>query len=46
MLKEPDFLIFEDVKKEVLESLRAEQESMNPGRPNTGKMNEAIAKKD
>ena len=46
MLKEPDFLIFEDVKKEVLDKLRAEQEAMNPGRPNTSKMNEAIAKKD
>ena len=30
MLKEPDFAIFDDVKKNALEGVRKEQERMNP----------------
>lgn len=46
LLKQPDFLIFEETKSSCLEKLRIEQEKMNPGRPNTAALNEAIAKKD
>ena len=43
MLKEPDFLIFDEVKSTCLEKLRLEQSKMNPSRPNTAAMNAAIA---
>ncbi len=46
LLKQPDFLMFEETKAKCLEKLRVEQEKMNPGRPNTAALNEAIAKKD
>jgi len=45
MLKEPDFLIFDEVKTNCLETLRVEQTKMNPSRPNTAAMNAAIAKR-
>lgn len=45
MLKEPDFLAFDEAKAACLDSLRVEQTKMNPTRPNTAKMNAAIAKK-
>ena len=45
MLKEPDFLIFDEVKATCLETLRVEQQKMNPTRPNTAAMNAAIAKR-
>ena len=45
MLKEPDFAMFEEVKKECLDKLRVEQMKMNPSRPDTAAMNAAIAKK-
>eukprot|EP00354_Favella_ehrenbergii_P001808 CAMPEP_0170467756 /NCGR_PEP_ID=MMETSP0123-20130129/11220_1 /TAXON_ID=182087 /ORGANISM="Favella ehrenbergii, Strain Fehren 1" /LENGTH=126 /DNA_ID=CAMNT_0010734211 /DNA_START=290 /DNA_END=671 /DNA_ORIENTATION=- len=35
LLKEPDYLIFEEVKAGCLERLRADQVKTNPGRPNT-----------
>ncbi len=38
--------MFEETKAKCLEKLRIEQEKMNPGRPNTAALNEAIAKKD
>ena len=46
LLKEPDFTIFEDVKKQTIEKVRADQLSVNPARPNTAAMNAAITKKD
>ena len=46
MLKEPNFAIFDEVKKTTLDKLRTEQSKMNPARPNTAQMNAAIAKKD
>ena len=46
LLKEPDFIIFEEVKAAELEKLRGHQGLTNPGRPNTTAMNDAITKKN
>ena len=46
MLKEPDFALFEDVKKQTLDRVRVEQERMNPARPNTSAINTEISKKN
>lgn len=35
MLKEPNFALFEDIKKKTLDNLRVEQAKMNPSRPST-----------
>jgi len=35
MLKEPEYVRFEDLKEEVLDNLREEQLKMNPERPVT-----------
>ena len=40
MLKEPNFLIFDQVKSQTLERIRVEQAKMNPSRPNTAILNE------
>jgi len=46
MLKEPEYKIFEDTKKQTLERVRVEQEKMNPKRPNTGALNAQIKNKN
>ena len=46
LLKEPDFLIFEEVKTVCLEKLRVTQTQTNPGRPDSRQLNAAIARKD
>ena len=46
LLKEPDFLVFEETKMACQEQLREQQMHMNPGRPNTKQLNDAIARKN
>lgn len=40
MLKEPNHLVFEEVKTETMVRIRAEQAVINPNRPNTATLNE------
>ena len=46
MLKEPDHLKFQQVKQRTFGRMREQQKEMNPNRPNTAELNQAIAKKN